>query len=385
MPGRKGIRSYLISPTREIKEFLGTVALQQLGVGLVNIFEPIYLYGLGIPPIGIVWYYVAAYLPYLFIMPLGGRFAKRFGYEHALAVGTFFNVAYFCALAAIPHVHEALFVAPLLLGLQKTFWWPAYHADFARFSRGREVGREVGFVQTLYSLAGGVGPVIGGFVAQYLGFSALLVVAVIVLVLSVIPLFTTREEFIPTELTWREQWAFLLRPAYRRRLLGSLGFGAEFVNLVTWPLFIFVALGTTSRLGIVAGISTVVTIVVMELVSRYADRSVRASKRAFLWTNIVHAASWLARPFVRTFAPVAAADSVGYAARNLTYVPYYKAVYRDAKANHVMIEVVASEMALVIGKLLTMGAVLVVLYAGGGLPGTFFVGFAASLFFFLFK
>lgn len=382
---KRGLRGYLIAPRRQIKEFLTTVTLQQLGAGLINIFEPIYLFQQGISPSGIIWYYVAVYVPYLLLLPLGGRFAKRFGYEHSLAIGTLFNMAYFGALAAIPFVHEAIFVAPFLYCLQKTFWWPAYHANFARYSRRREVAREVGTMQGLYNIAGGIAPVIGGFVAQYTGFGTLLVIAIGILLLSVVPMFTTPEKFVPEELTFREQWAFLLRPAYRRRLIGAFGFGAEFVNMVTWPLFVFLVLGTTSQVGIVIGISVGVMVVVSLLVSRVVDRTPKSARRVLVWTSIVQMASWLVRPWVAGFASITAAGSVGSASLNVTYIPFYDAIYRDAKANHVMIEVVAAEMALIIGKLLVMAAVLVVLAATGSLAATFFVGLAATIFFFFFK
>lgn len=381
-----GLRAYLIAPGRQIKEFYTSVAIQQLGYGLINIFEPVYLYTQGISIIGILCYYVATYVPYLLLIPFGGRFAKRFGYEHALAVGTFFNIAYFGALAAIPWVPEAVFAAPLMLCLQKTFYWPAYHANFARFSGRREVGREVGTMQVVTAVAGGLGPTLGGFVAQYAGFGLLFAIAVGVLILSVVPLFTTREVFVPTTITWGEQWRYLLRPKYRRRLIGSFGFGSEFVGVVMWPLFVYLVLGSTAQLGLVAGIATAAAAGASLVLGRVADSSRELAARVFFWTHVVHAASWLVRPFVRTFAPVAATDAVGLAARTATYVPYYGAVYGDAKANkHVMIEVVAAEMALVIGKITTMVACLVVLHVTGSLPATFGVGFVASLFFFLFR
>jgi hypothetical protein len=47
--------------------------------------------------------------------------------------------------------------------------------------------------------------------------------------------------------------------------------------------------------------------------------------------------------------------------------------------------VVGAEMALIIGKIVTITACLVVLQLTGSLPATFGVGFVASLFFFLFR
>src|SRR3990172_1982017 len=183
----KALRSFAITPRREIKEFFTTVTVQQLAVGAILIFEPIYLYQQGVSPTGIVLFNVAVYLPYFFLLPVGGKFAKRFGYEHTLFFATFFNIAYYLALAAIPLSRWFLFVAPLLLCLQKTFWWPAYHADFARFSMSRQTGRENGLAQTLYTISSALGPFLGGVILLFTNFTVLFIVVVALSLISVIP------------------------------------------------------------------------------------------------------------------------------------------------------------------------------------------------------
>jgi MFS family permease len=385
----KGLKGYVIKPRREIKEFFTTVTIQQLAVGAINIFEPIYLYQQGVSVQGIVLFFIAVYVTYFFLMPFGGAFAKRFGYEHTLLIGTFFNIAYYLSLAVIPVAPVFLFVAPLMYCLQKTFWWPAYHADFARFSKQREVGREIGWLQSLYTAASAIGPVLGGLLVLYAHFSVLFIVGTVIMFASVLPLFSTPEKFIPQQLSWRQQMQFLFRRGNWRRLLGSLGFGEELIGMILWPIFIFTTLGSSFDVGVVVTIATVVTIAVTMIVGRLSDRPY---KSRIIWaSSLVQLFSWVVRPFVMTFggvgafASILASDTLSRTSKNALLVPWYGNVYRDAQRNHVMIEVVASELGLVLGKIIALAATLLLLQFTDSIPATFYLGIGFSVFYFFLR
>ncbi len=381
----RALRSFAITPRREIKEFFTTVTVQQLAVGAIAIFEPIYLYQQGLSPTGIVLFNVAVYVPYFFLLPLGGKFAKRFGYEHTLFFSTFFNIAYYLALAAIPLNHAFLFVAPLLLCLQKTFWWPAFHADFARFSFKREAGREIGLLQTLYTISSALGPFIGGVILLFGNFTMLFIFVVALSLISVIPMFSTPERFIPSKLGWLEQMKYIFSRHYRYRLLGSIGFGEEFLAFTLWPLFIYLTLGNAFDVGVVVAIATTVTVVVTMLIGRLTDKTSRA--RLVDAAALALLLSWVVRPFgfVHNFYGLLATDTAGRASKNALLVPWYAVVYEDAKKNHVMIEVVASEAALVLGKIACMGALLILFQFTDSLPISFALGAIFSVFYFFFR
>lgn len=381
----KALRSFTITPRREIKEFFTTVTVQQLAVGAIAIFEPVYLYQQGLTLQQIVLFHLGVYVPYFFLLPIGGKFAKRYGYEHTLFFATFFNIAYYLALAAIPLNGAFLFAAPILLSLQKTFWWPAYHADFARFSVKREAGREIGILQTLYTISSAVGPFIGGVILLYSNFTVLFIFVVALSLISAIPMFSTPERFVPSKLGWLEQMKFIFRRTYRRRLVGSLGFGEEFVAFTLWPLFIYLTLGNSFDLGVVVAIATTITVIVTLLIGRLTDKTAR--KQLVNGAALVQLISWVFRPFwfVHNFYGMVTLDTVGRAAKNALLVPWYAEVYDDAKKNHVMLEVVAAEAALVLGKILCMGALLVLFNYTDSLPMSFVVASVFSIFYFFFR
>lgn len=377
----KGLKKLIVIPRREIKEFLSTVTIQQLGLGMINIFEPVYLYTMGVSPIGIALFYLAVYVPYFFTIPFGGKIAKSFGFEHTLTISTFFNIAYYLALIAVPVAPFFLFVAPFLLMAQKTLWWPAYHANFARYSKQKQTGREIGLMQVIYNLTSAVGPLLGGLILAISNFSVLYAVVVGLLLVSVLPMFTTPEKFKPKDFSWRTQMRFIFRPEYRKRLIAGLGFGDELVHLVFWPLFIYLVFNNVLDLGLVVAISTAITILVALIAAHWSDSQHR--KKVLWWSATFNALSWLGRPFAFTFGNILGIDAVARASKNALLIPIYCQVYDDAKKDHIMPHVVGFEQVLVLGKILALLLALA-LYPLFGFAALFVLGAVMSLFYFVF-
>ncbi len=373
----------MIVPRREIKEFFVTVTIQQLSIGAINLFEPIFLYQLNIGLKGILLYYLAVYVPYFIIIPFGGKFAKRFGYEHSLATATFVNSLYYICLALIPFVPGFLFVAPLLSAIQKTFWWPAYHANFARFSKEDERGREIGSLNALYTLASAIGPFLGGAILLVGNFTILYAVGVVLMILSVIPLFTTRESFKPSLISWREQMRFVFGRAYRRRLLGGIGYGEEMITQTIWPIYIFVLLGSALNLGAIIGFATILTIIVSIITGRVMDKK-REGKINF-WSALVLIFSWVLRPFVGVASTIFLADTAARVSKFAMMIPAYSKIYQDGKKTHVMREVMAYEMSLIVGKVAIILALLVLFSFTSSLWLAFWLAVPFSVLYLFFK
>jgi len=378
----KGLQKYSISPRREIKEFLTTLTLHDLAQAAILLFEPIYLYEQGVSLTGIAWFFLAVYVVYFLLLPIGGRVAKSFGFEHTMALGILFAISYYLALVAVPASPIFLYIAPVLYALQKTFWWPAYHANFARYSRRKETGREIGATQVIANVTAAAGPLLGGLLVYYSNFTMLYVVAIGMMLVSAIPMLSTPEKFTPGTLGWVEQMRYIFNRRYLRRLITAIGFGEELVALVFWPLFIYVIVGNALNLGALIAAATGLTVVAATIAARWSDAKQRRS--VLIAGAALNTLSWLGRPLLLMPLSILGIDTVYRTSKSVLYVPMYSRIYDDAKANHVMIEVVAFEGVLVLGKILMLVALLILLPLGG-FTAAFVAGAIASLFYFLFK
>src|SRR5687767_521609 len=81
--------------SRQMKELYASTAIADLGIALIMVFEPIFLYSvLGFSMEEVLLFFAAVYAIYIVIIPLGAKVASRFGYEHAILFSIPFQVLY---------------------------------------------------------------------------------------------------------------------------------------------------------------------------------------------------------------------------------------------------------------------------------------------------
>ena len=88
--------------SRPLKELYGGTAILTFATSAVAIFEPIYLYRVGVTLPGIFAFYLVVYIGYLLVLPLGAKVARMRGYEQAILFSSPFLILYYLSLAAIP-------------------------------------------------------------------------------------------------------------------------------------------------------------------------------------------------------------------------------------------------------------------------------------------
>ncbi|MDZ4221635.1 MAG: MFS transporter, partial [Patescibacteria group bacterium] len=211
----------------QVRELYLSVSIVTLAVAMVAIFEPIYLYQLGFSLQQILLFYLAVYVLYLVFVPLGAKFARRFGYEKAILVGSPFLALYYIFLFLIPHNPVFVGLAVAAYVLQKTFYWPGYLADFARFGRVSERGRELSNLLLVTMIMSIAGPLLGGALLAAWGFKVLFSVATIIILASNLPLLATPERFTAVPFSYIGSFKRLFYRENRRNFIGYLGFGEE--------------------------------------------------------------------------------------------------------------------------------------------------------------
>ncbi len=345
---------------RELKELYLTMTMLNFALASGMLFEPIYLYTLHFSLSEIMLYYFFVYFLYFFLIPLGGRFVKRYGFEHGIILGSFFLVVYFISLLAIPSSPIFVVCAIVSLALQKVFFWPGYHADFAFFSQAEERGREVSAIALLDSLSYVIGPLVGGVLIALFGFTGLFAVMCIMIALSNIPLMTTKERFKPSTLSYTETYAALTAKENRNYLFAYIGFGEELVSLAIWPIFIYVTFTTFTSTGAAIAFSTLVTSLAIMYVGRQTDIS--DPKKVLRVSTLLLFLSWVLRTIVRGASAVIFADFFSRTSRYLFYLPLFSGLYRHANQTSIVRTVIFFEMSLTLGKMIVAALLAVIFY-----------------------
>lgn len=173
--------------------------------------------------------------------------------------------------------NPALFaIAGLIAGVKVIFYWIPYHIFFERKSVSKQgrFGKDVGLRVVLNKVANAAGPIIAGWIIAAYGFNLLFVFGIIVLTLSMIPLFVSVTEKTHHEHDTQKIYQnYYLNPKYKRE---SIAFGASGVESILftifWPILLFVALDSFIKIGALTSISMMFSIVAAYLVGKMIDQ-----------------------------------------------------------------------------------------------------------------
>jgi len=377
--------------TRQVRELWTSTLILDLAVSMVTIFEPVFLYVLISPHfplsttlIFIALFYLAIYIPYLFAVPLGAKFAKRYGYENSIAVASIFFILIYFSLFAARNWPAFIIVAVIAYVAQKTFYWPAFHSNFARFSSAGEQGREISNLWALESSIYILGPLIGGLIIQFYGFRVLFIVVSILMLVSNIPMLVTKEIFEPKKFAYFSAFKSLFSKDNRQHLLAQLGYGEEWIVLVIWPIFMYLVVQDFLGLGLIAAASTFIATVVLLFVGRWTDKSDKV--RVLRSGTIFYFFSWLFKIVTRSALGVLLIDVYSRVSKSTIALPITATTYQNAQNGSVMGTIVFFEMSLVVGKIVAiLLCILILTLFTPGWNAMFILGGLFTLFYLFFK
>ncbi|MDE2312194.1 MAG: MFS transporter [Patescibacteria group bacterium] len=363
------IPSYFSKTVREeIGELFAASAIGNLALSIAMVFEPIFLYSiLHFTVSQVLLFFAIVYSVYIPTIILGAKFASNYGYKHAIAMSVPFQILYWVLLLLARDNPGLVVVSAIALALQKSLYWPGFHALMARYADQGQVGREFSVVYATIGLSQIVGPFLGGFMAQHFGMTATFVVASLVYCFSVMPLFTKRETFVPKPYLYRD--TFKLLHDFPKKFLGYVGFGEELLVLTIWPIFIYIVAKDYEKTGTVATVASFIAAVLALIIGKITDQYTKRVliKLGAFFSSLV----WFARLTASSIWNVFTLDTLSRASKEMDFIPISTVTYLRAEATHVVPYAVFFEQSLSVGKLSAclLGALLF------GLTGSFMVLF----------
>lgn len=369
-------------PTQEVKELFLSTAILDFASASVALFEPIYLWYLGYSLQTILFFYIALYVAFFFLLPIGGRICRHHGNEHTILFSSPFLIIYYIAFFSIVFHPGFMAVAVLAFAIQKVLYWPSYHANFATWSREDEEGREISNRAAIAAIAAIFAPLFGGFVISMFGFRTLFIIVAVLILLSNVPLLRTPERFKSKGFIYMPAMRRIVKKENRRKLFAFFGFGEEMVALVLWPIFIATLISDMLSLGAVISFAMLANAVLTLYIGRITDEG---SKKSLLRTGVVYTMlSWLVRPLISGGFGIFLMDSFYRVSKNAINVPMIAMIYEGARRGTVMDSVIFFEMSLALGKIFVSVLCLAALwiFPGSWVP-IFMIAAVFTLFFML--
>ena len=312
----------------ESSQFFVSVAIRYLALGMVAIFEPIYLYlyfGRSISHVLLFW---AAFSGiFALTVVFGGRIMAKIGLKKTMLLSNFFFFGYYICLFFIEDFFLLAPMAIILRAIGATLFWPAFHTDFIRFSKAGRRAEHVGKMSAVCLTAGILGPIIGGFILAGLGYATLFTVVLVTLFVSTFPLFLSKERHENYSDSYKQAWKRIWKNKDESLALASLGIESGIDSFI-WPIFIFVLGISYKEMG---GISTF-ALFVSALFAFFMGK-ITAKKNRFKLLNIgssLLAFSWVIKCFVMNTMSAFLAQNFYRISKTIALIPFRTILYDKA-------------------------------------------------------
>jgi len=265
-------------------------------------------------------------------------------------------IVYFLTLSQIPNHKELIILSIFLVTAYKILFWPAYHADFAHYSKSGYRGREMSMLSFVSTISTIIGPIIGGLILSGFGFEILYIIVSIISLVSIIPLFTTKEKFQPHTFSYKKAFQRIFSPYdhYKRNdFLTYFGFGEELIAAVGWPIFIYIIIEKYYLMGIILGAVTIALSLISLYVGKLSDiLNTNGEKKLLYSSEILRFISWFIRPFAGNWLGVLLVDILSSGSKIGINYPIMTSAYNKGDDHRGFLKYMTFfEMSLAIGKM----------------------------------
>ena len=313
----------------ELSELYMSSFMRIFALSMLTVFVPFFLYQHGYSLAAVFVVCGLVFVVRCVWDILSGFIVARFGPKHTLIASCITQIVSAALFLTVPNYHWPGWLLALPWGMAISLNFVAYHTAFSKVKHTSHAGRELSIMQIMEKLGGVAGPLIGGVAGTFLGSRYIFLIAALILLASLWPLFQTQE---PVRTKQVLRFNDLPVDNIRRDLFSYAALGIEnSLCINAWPLYVAIfALtgGVYAKLGILAAGATLISISATYLFGRSVDA--RRGRTILRVSAVLNALVYIARPFANSFWPVLAVNTFNESITPGYRIPYTKGYYAAA-------------------------------------------------------
>lgn len=295
--------------------------LRSLFMSLTTIFVPLFIYSLGMRAWGAMQYALLLVVLYygservlvaLIAFPLS-KLIEKLGFRKSIALSVLFLMGYTASLLLAANNINWLWMSAMCGGLQIPLYWISRDSALSQDIAGKEMGTKMGYATVIENISGLLGPFAGGAIVAIFGYSSLFAVSLVILGLSILPLWWMPPHTHKNGVSLTGFWYFLTNGRYLHQAVANFGSAMnDYGNGVIWPLVLFLQGIKNEKLGAIYSVVAVVTIAMQFLTGKWFDlmrgRRDYTDEGVYTIASVGVGISWLLRLAARGFAQVMPID-----------------------------------------------------------------------------
>ena len=310
-----------INSSRNMHILFGIRMLRELTGKFALFFLPVFLFQLGMSnqflikwgltefQSGIVlmsFYLAGARLSALLLTFPVGNFIRKYGFSAGLILSHLLYAVMLVVLRISLDNMQWLWLGMIADGVSSTLMWGSFHTIFSKNAQEARMGRDLGFVQVLMNFIWMIAPALSGIVIFMSGYEILFsvglgIIGVIIILATFLNIPNERDAISFKELAfWISERRFI-------KLSASIAGKALYdVAIYIWPLYVFLLLGNTERVGILYSLSFLLSMVLSLFIGVKLDRQER--KKSFFISGSFLSILWVIRSQIFSFWSIALVD-----------------------------------------------------------------------------
>ncbi len=353
---------------KEMNEMYLAVFLMSFADGLISIFVPIYLYTLGYPIENVIFFYIILAVSNISLLPFLLKIISKIGVKHSISMSIPFLIIYFLGLTFIPQLPFLFYILPIILAIRTMFFNIGYHLNYLEHSDAKKRGKEVSILVSLPLIASLLSPLLGGITINYLGYQYLYAVGAIILAISIIPLFLTKDQKEKMNFTILDAYKFIFEKKHRNIIKSFFGAAtAGTIGLVIWPIFLTSLKLSTETIGMISSLTAILTLIIFFILTRKENKEKR--EKIIKKRTIVHTIGWLARIFASSALSAFVIDAYKKLFYKLLQVEWSAYTYELAKKQNYFKFIVTREIAFNLSRIIFL-PILMLIFSFSSSPFT---------------
>ncbi len=236
---------------------------------LIGFFIPIYLIKIGFSLFAILWFFAIYYYFVSLFSITAGAIGNKIGLKHTMIISLPLYLIYLIGLMFLEnHTSYLTFYSLAIFGaFISTLYWTPLYSLFTRLSSDKKRSSQISMLLSLRSLSSIIAPIIGGLISIYFGFSALFILAILILTIPIIILLNSKDITPHLNFSLKDLLIFFKKHTKLFLIIILDSFGT-FAEEILWPLFVFLTIQDTMAVGIVGSLIGVGTILFSLIISK---------------------------------------------------------------------------------------------------------------------
>lgn len=293
---------------RGIKAIYVNTALRNIGLSLVGIFMPVYIFLESQKVFGgsasVGFYGVAAYFFLMQLVKLTitiptAKTLSKFGFRRAFTVGNGFLIFLLILFVFSDEYFSLLFLAAIVHAFSVSFYRISYHTLFAGDGLKGKLGGEMSLQRMIERFSNIIGPLVGGLIITLYGFQILFLISLFIVAISITPFFFMNKHEHKEKISTRSVKSWFENKEHKNEIVSGIGRHIEdTVAALFLPIYSFSIVGSFARQGFVESITLILGTISVYIAGKLFDK--RRSRGVFKFGAVSTTLLTLAMGFVST-------------------------------------------------------------------------------------